>query len=672
MSPMLLLLLTACPKTSQEPESTEWSAQVLADMDPTVQACDDFYRYSCGGWLNRTALPSDKPAWTRSFSEIAERNRQDLKTILEQAAAQPDLKTDPDWKKLGSFYGACMDEAAVNTAGVKPMAPLLDQIARLTSFDGLPKLLGELHLLGVDALFGNYVEGDYKDPKLTIFHLGQAGLGLPDRDYYLKDDADSKQLLADYEAHIAQVFVLAGVSAEQAAADAKSVLALEVAIAKAHKPRDELRDPEQVYHRLDRVGLEAQAGSFRWADWLAAMGAPDATAVNVEVPEVLVATLNEAKNAPITTLQAYLRFHTLSAFASNLSEPFVTSQFEFFGKKITGQQAIEPRWKRCVRATDSAMGEALGRYFVEQRFAGQSKDKAQAMITGIQDAFEAQLPQLAWMDDATRARAVEKKNALMNMVGYPDKWRDYSALDVSGTYAENTINARRFESLDWTGRVGKPSDPTRWLMSPAAVNAYYHPLYNQMVFPAGILQPPFFDAAWPSAMNFGAIGMVVGHELSHGFDDSGRKFDPEGRMIEWWAPEASAAFETQAQCVEDQFDGYVVTEGLNQNGALTLGENIADLGGLKTSFNAWKAQYTPGKEPSVPGLTDEQLFFVAFAQSWCTVASPEYEKMLVLSDTHSLPRFRVNGPASNLPEFHATFGCEAGKPMHPENICEVW
>jgi putative endopeptidase len=659
--------------TPEELAAKALAEKVLGDMDQTVDPCSDFYRYACGGWLSRTEIPADKPSWTRSFSVIAEGNRAFLKDLLERAAKDPDAG-DADWKKMGAYYGACMDEAGIEAAGLTGVQPLLDDIDKLKSSKDLMPLLAKLHQVEVGAFFGAAVEGDFQDPQLTILHMGQDGLGLPDRDYYLKDDEKSKELLAAYRAHIEQMFVLAGSSEADAKKMAGQVLDIEMQLARAHKPKAELRDPTKVYNKIDRAGLDKQIGAVDWGAWLAGLGGAGIKDINVESPDTLKATAKIMKSSKPDALRAYLRWHTLHAVSSHLPTAFVDASFDFFGKQVYGQQENEARGKRCVRSTDAALGEIVGKYFIEERFAGDSKDKAVGMIEGIQQAFEQQLPELDWMDETTRQRAIEKKNTLVNMIGYPDKWREYAFEVKADNHLANVLASRRFETADAVERVGKPTDPSRWFMSPPTVNAYYHPLYNHMVFPAGILQQPFFDAGYPMAMNFGGIGMVMGHELTHGFDDSGRMFDPKGRMVQWWEDAASEKFNERTACVATQFDGYQVEEGLNVNGQLTLGENIADLGGLKSAYRAFKAweKDHPSDAPAIEGLTDDQLLFVAFAQGWCSVSSPEYLKMMVLSNPHAPPEFRVNGPVTNLPEFHEAFSCEVGKPLHPENTCTVW
>ncbi len=680
----LVLLLAACAARTEAPAPAvapveppppppipEYAKSLVAAMDRNANACEDFYQYACGGWHAATPLPADKPLWGKSFSAINEENLATTRTVLEKAAASP-TTGDADWARMGNFYGSCMDEAAVDANATAALAPWLADIDKAKDLKAIMGLAGRLGGVGVSAFVGADVYADFKDPSKNILHMTQGGLGLPDRDYYLKTDEQTKALLTAYEAYIAQSLVTAGISAEEAAKQAKAVLALETAIAEANVPRADLRDPEKIYNKIDRAGLAKLTPKLDWNAWLAGRGLEkDATDINVEVPEVYKKLAGVLTKTDVKTLKAYLKWQLVAAAAPHMGKASYDAYFAFYGQKLTGQKEPRPRWQRCVQATETLMGEITGKFFVQEKFAGESKDVAVKMIKDIEDAFAAGLPKLAWMDDATRDRAKEKISKINNKIGYPDVWRDYSAMNIApGTYTANVLAARGFEGARAAAKVGKPVDRKEWWMSPAMVNAYYDPTMNEMAFPAGILQAPFFSKDYPVAMNYGAIGMVMGHELTHGFDDSGRKFDGDGKMVEWWAPEVGAKFEERASCVEKQYSAFPVAEGLNVNGALTLGENIADIGGYRSAYRAYKAA---GAAPAnVPGLTDDQLFFVAAAQAWCVVASPEIEKMRALSDTHSPPRYRVLGPLQNLPEFSEAFGCAEGAKMRPTASCEVW
>ncbi|RME20513.1 MAG: M13 family peptidase [Deltaproteobacteria bacterium] len=658
----------------------ETAAATLAAMDPSADPCTDFYRYACGGWLDTTERPADQASWTRSFSVINEENRKVLRELLEEAAADPGAGGDDpaaagDWRRLGELYGSCMDEPAIEAAGLAPVQPILDDIDGLQDLDQLPALLGRLYAAGIGGLWDSEVWGDLKEPDTNMFYMSQGGLGLPDRDYYLRDDDNSVALQQAYRDYLARLLEMSGTPAEQARADAEAIYAFEHAIAEFSLPREALRDPNAIYNPVSADELPELGAHLDLVAWASAAGLPLDYPVSVHNLDWYRSLDGLLADTDVAVVRAWLRAHTLSSLADALPDAWGQLQFEFYGQKVIGQPQRKERWKRCVDSANGLLGEALGRHYVARRFAGDSKERALTMVHDIEEAFRNGLADLAWMDDETRAKAVEKADTLVEKIGYPDKWMDTSAMEISvQPYAANVLAGRRFHVARDLAKVGQPADPSEWYMPPAMVNAYYNPVENEMVFPAGILQPPFFHRAFPDAMNYGAIGMVIGHELTHGFDDEGRKFDKDGRLTEWWSEEVSARFEERARCVEEQYDGYEAVDGLHVNGKLTLGENIADLGGVKLAWNAYKAHEaaTGGADPMVPELTDDQLFFVAFAQGWCTLMSPELEKLLVTSNPHSPPRYRVNGPLSNLPAFHQAFSCQAGDAMVREPACEVW
>jgi len=647
---------------------------VKAAMDPGTDPCQDFYRYACGGWLDATELPADQSRWGRGFSEIAERNRVVLREILENAAKAPEA--DRDRTKLGRFYAACMDEAAIEKAGAEPLRPMFASIAGVKDPATLLSVVGAMHRQGSTPLFGLGVVADFKNPDLNIAFMSQGGLGLPDRDYYLKDDDASKALKGAYEQTVGRMLALAGEPEETAAKSAAAIVAFETELAKLSRPRVEMRDPDKLYNKIDLDGLQKLTPALPWKRFLEAVGHPEVRQINVAVPEFYRGLDALLPSTDLDTLKVYLRWQWIRSTSDLLPKAFVDEAFAFYGKRLAGQKELQPRWKRCVQATDGALGELLGRDYVERQFAGDSKAIALDLIHRIEEAFAANLANLAWMDDATRARALTKKDTLTNKIGYPDRWRDYARLAIKkGDYFEAALAARRFEFEFEAAKIGKPVDKKEWGMTPPTVNAYYNPLVNEMVFPAGILQPPFFDRSFPMVMNFGGIGMVMGHELTHGFDDQGRKFDPTGKLREWWEPTVSAKFEERAACVDRLYSGYEVQPGLKLNGKLTLGENIADLGGIKQSFQAWQAyasEHPDAARPAVEGLSNDQLFFIAFAQTWCSLQTPEIERVLVNVDPHSHPRFRVFGPLAQLPAFAAAFQCAEGTPMNPTERCEVW
>jgi endothelin-converting enzyme/putative endopeptidase len=649
------------------------AASVTGALDPAADPCDDFYRYACGSWLESTELPADRPIWTRSFSSIDEANRQLLRTLIESAAAAPG--DDPDRKRVGDFYAACMDEPAIEAAGLAPLRPWLAKIDAAQDARSLFVLAGELQRLPLAPFFTIDVDGDFKEPTTVVAHVAQGGLGMPERDYYLAEEGAKAELRAAYRTHVAKMFELLGAPAEKAAADADAVLAFETALARASRPAEQMRIYDQLHHRLNADGLAKLAPGLPWPEWFAAAGRADLQAINVMTPEFFEALGKEIPAAELATLRAYLRYSLVTGVANLLPDGIYQEHFDFYGRKLSGQQQPQPRWKRCVNATENAVGQAVGRLYVAERFTGDSKRVAQEMIDDILDSFEASLPGLEWMDEATRKAAVEKRSTLTFRIGYPDAWRDYSKLEIARTsHFGNSVAASGFEFARRLAKVGKPIDRDDWDWNPQIVNAGYHPLRNDHTYPAGILQPPFFHKDFPAAMNYGAIGYVIGHELTHGFDDQGRKFDAQGRLSDWWTPAAVEGFEERAACIRDQYSGYEIEPGVAVNGELTLGENIADNGGLKqawAAFQRYKAEH-PGEARGVGDLSADQLFFVAAAQVWCTESSAEFERMLVATDPHSPGVFRVRGPLVNHPGFAATFQCKAGSPMNPEQKCSVW
>lgn len=678
MRNLTLIFLAACSgssnKTTTEPapaaEQNPSELAVVQAMNPEADACVDFYEYACGGWEDSTELPPDRSIVTRSFTTIFDENQEIIHEILENAAKDPG--EDPVAQKLGAYYGACMDTEAIDAAGAEPLQPWLKKIEEAERKD-LWKLMGQLTAFGPNPLFGGAVWADDKNPDMNIIHLGQDGLGMPDRSYYLDLDEKGEARKADYQTAIAEMLVLAGVEEAEAKSDAEKIVAFETELAKIQWERAALRDSEKTYNKMSMDEFAALTPSVDYAAYFEGFGMKS-DALNVRTPSYFEGLEAVVSGADDDLLKAYLRWHTVSWAAPYLHSELDQRNFAFFGKQLSGQEEQQPRWKRCVSRTESAMGEWLGKAYVDKKFAGDSKEQAEAMVAGIFTAFEGNLPNLAWMDDTTRERAIEKARAFVAKLGYPKKYRDYSALEASAdSHFSNVVNAGNFTMAYYAAKVDQPVDKDEWHMTPQMVNAYYNPAANEIVFPAGIMQPPFFDRTFPKAMNYGALGMVIGHELTHGFDDEGRKYAPTGELKEWWEPEVSERFEERAQCVVDQYAGFEVQPGLNVNGELTLGENIADIGGLKMSYLAYRAYVDEhGEEPEYAGLTGDQQVFVAFAQGWCSIAKPEIIEQRVKTDPHSPPRYRVNGTVMNTPQFAKAFGCEKGQPMAPEDACEVW
>ncbi len=668
------LSMLGCKVTPVAPPPTDTGAasvdqplsdEVHAVMDEQADPCTDFYRYACGQWLDDNTLPGDQTRYGR-FHELRERNKEAMRGLLEASAADPA-------QQLGRFYSSCMDEAGVETAGLTAIEPLLAEIAKVRKPAAMMGLVAKLHRLGAKPLFSVNVDADFDDPNINIARMNQAGLGLPDRDYYLDPSPQAQALRDGYVEHV--TLVLQALGDEDAAKRAVDILTLETALAQGTMPRDQMRDPMVRRNKVDRAGLAKMTPGLPWAAYFEATGRPDITEVNAAPPSFFTAMDAAIGKAKWPVRRAYLRWHLAHALAEHMPANIAQAHYAFFKQRLEGQAEPTPRWRQCVEATDKALGESLGQRFVDQSFSGQSKEIAEQMIGQIEEAFAQALPAIGWMDDPTRARALEKMHAIVNKIGYPDTWRDYQSLAVGTDHLANVVAGRQFEWEFRSAQAGKPVDDGEWHMTPPTVNAYYNPSGNEMVFPAGILQPPFFDAEKPMAMNFGGIGMVMGHELTHGFDDNGRKYDGEGRLTEWWGADAVSRFGEQAACVEQLYSSYEIQPDVNLNGKLTLGENIADLGGIRQAhgaYRSWAEQHDGDETPVVEGLTNEQLLFVSFGQIWCTHATPEAERMLARTDSHSHARYRVNGPLSNYPEFWQAFSCEEGTAMHPTNVCQVW
>ncbi len=650
----------AAPKLST---TDPLGSEVIAQLDQSTDPCTDFYQYACGGWFDATPLPADKPRWGRGFGELSQRNNEVLKTILEA-----------DTGRAGAYYKGCMDVETVEAAAVEPLAPYLAQIDKLKvgNTKALFKFLGKMDAsVGMGAFFGFGLSIDFLEPDLHIADLGQGGTGLPDPSYYL-DDAKKAQVLPLYQAHVGRMLTHLGYSEEQASAAAIRVIALETEIAKLQKPPEDMRDPEKIYNRWDRKGVVSRS-KLPWTTYFKAIGIPKLEQINVSNPEFIEQLPALIKAADPEAVKDYLRTRLISNTANLLSAEVVDANFQFAGA-LTGQKQIQPRWERCVAATNGAVGDLVSETFIRETFAGDSKDIAIDMITRVEAAFQTGLTDLEWMDDPTREAAVGKMKKIANKIGYPEKWRTYDGLEFEGSYFADATAANLWANDFALAKIGHAVDKKEWTWPASIVNAGYNPLQNQMLFPAGILQPPFFSSDFPMAMNFGAMGMVMGHELTHGFDDQGRKFDGDGVMREWWADEVSARYDERTACIVETYSSVEVQPETFLNGELTLGENIADFGGIKDSYaayNTWAAEQDQSST-LIDGLSGQQLFFLSFAQSWCTVASPEFEKLAATVDPHSAPKYRVNIPLAHFPEFWTAYGCEDDTAMHAESVCEVW
>jgi endothelin-converting enzyme/putative endopeptidase len=645
-----------------------------AALDRSVPPCDDVYQFACGGWMRATAIPEDEANWVRSFSVLHEENLKALRAILERDA-QGDTRSDAYGTELGSLWASCVDEPAIEKRGLEDLKPELERIQGIRDSKGLVQEIAHLHAIGVGAAFGFDSEIDMKDAQRMIAGVSQGGLGLPERDYYFRDDQRTKDIRAAYEKHVARTLELFGAPATQAAADAKTVMNMETDLAGASMTNVELRDPQKIYHLLNLDGLKKLAPDVAWDGYLAAIGFPSITAINVGQPEFVKKIDALVKVPKLSDWRVYLRWELARSLSPMLSQKFVDEWFHF-RQVLTGTKVLQPRWKRCVMFADRMLGEALAQPFVKDHLGEDGKRTAEQMVAGIEGSMKIDLDGLAWMDDTTRMKAEQKLAKIVNKIGFPAKWRSYEGLSIDrGSFVKNIENASRFEVKRRLDKVGKPVDKEEWEMTPPTVNAYYEPTMNEMVFPAGILQSPFYGKTQSPALNFGGIGMVVGHELTHGFDDEGRQFDAEGNLRDWWTQTVSAEFDRRASCVEKQYDEYVPTDDIHIKGKLTLGENIADLGGLKLAFATFERdQKENGATPTIGGFTPQQQFFLGFAQAWCANYRPEALRLLLATNPHSPPKYRVNGPLSNLPEFGTAFGCKEGSPMvrPKEKRCEIW
>ena len=659
---------------SQTVSAAEEHGFDLADLDTTCKPCEDFFNYATGGWIKRNPIQPEYASWGR-FNALQNHNQEVLRQVLEAAALDKKAAGSIE-QKIGDFYSACMNTEAIEASGIKPIEPELERIAAIGNLAELQDEVAHLQSQGTRVLFGFGSEQDDKNSQQVIGAASQGGLGLPDRDYYTKEDDKSKQLRDQYVQHIAKMMELAGDSADKASAEARTVLTIETQLAQNSKTRVERRDPESNYHKMDPAGLRALTPDFSWDTYFRNVGFANIHEVNVGQPEFFKALDKELKSVPISDWKIYLRWHLIRASAPALSGKFVDENFNFYGRTLTGAKEIQPRWKRCVNATDRALGEALGQKYVEKVFPPQAKQRAHEMVQNLVAALHSDIETLPWMSDPTRKQALAKLAAMNLKIGYPDKWRDYSSYQVArDSYVENLQRGSAFEFHRELAKIDKPVDRNEWDMSPPTVNAYYDPNMNEIVFPAGILQPPFFDAKADDALNYGGIGAVIGHEMTHGFDDQGAQYDAQGNLHNWWTPEDLKNFKERTACVEKQFDSFVVVDDLHENGKLVLGESIADLGGLTLAHMAFDRTLTGKPEPpKVDGFTPEQRFFLSFARIWGTIARPEYERMMTTVDPHPLPRFRAAGALMNMPAFAKAFDCQAGdKLVKPaDQVCKIW
>lgn len=659
---LIVMCLAVISPMAQTPLAKQSGRGVtLSYMDASAKPCQDFYQYANGHWLANNPIPADRSSWGAG-SELYEKNQTVLHEILEAAAKDTSAQKGSAARKVGDFYRTGMDEAKIEAAGAKPLAEEFARIAAVKDAASLQTELAHLHRLNINPAFSPAAYQDYKDSTKIITWIYQDGLGLPDRDYYFKDDDKSKELRQAYVAHIQRMFELLGDRPEQAAAEAKTVMDFETRLAKVSMNAVEQRDPQAIYHKMDVAALDKLAPNISWSRYFASVGIQSPGDINVGQPEFFKEVSTMMTGVPIGDWQTYLRWTLVNAASPYLSSAFVNQNFNFYGKTLAGQKELRPRWKRVEATTDAMLGEALGQLYVAKMFTPETKARALAMVQNLKAALRDRITTLDWIGEDTRKQALRKVDAIQIKVGYPDKWRDYSSLGIDqSSYAQNVLRAREFEFQRNLNKIGKPVDRTEWGMSPPTVDAYYNPNFNEIVFPAGILQPPFFDPSADDATNYGSIGAVIGHELTHGFDDQGHQFDADGNLKSWWTDSDEKNYAARAALVEAQYGDYIGVETMHLNGKLTLGENIADIGGLKIAYYAFQKSMAGKPRPeTIDGFTPEQRFFLAFAQNWRRNTRPEALRLMLQTDPHSPPRFRVLGAVANLPEFAKAFGCQPG------------
>lgn len=643
----------------------------IAAMDPSVDPCNDFYEYACGGWRKNNPIPADQSGWS-VYAKLHQDNLGFLRGILE-SASQPSASRGESMQKIGDFYGACMDVAGIDRAGQVPVMPVLERIAQGAKRSGWAALLAEIHLVRGSAFFRLEASQDFSEASAVITFLAAGGLGLPDRDYYIAADAHSVALRTAYVDHVTRLFSLAGESPQAAGRDALTVLRIETRLARASLTRVALRDPQKLNHRMTGAALHRLAPHFDWVAYLTDRGLGDVAVVNVTEPEYLREFDRILVSEPSSVLSTYLRWHALHDASPHLSGAFRHENFAFYSKTLRGQAEEKARWKTCVTMVDRQLGDALGREFIAKAFSSEQKQATLRMTRQIEAEMRKDIESLPWMSAGTKHEAVTKLDSIVNKIGYPDRWRDYTNLDIRpGDYFGNLQRASAFEVQRHVAKIGRPLDRAEWMMTPPTVNAYYDPQMNDINFPAGVLQPPLYDAAMDDAPNYGDTGGTIGHELTHGFDDEGRQFDAKGNLRDWWSAADAKAFETRTQCIVDQYAQYVVVDDLHINSHLTIGEDAADLGGLILAYNAWKSETENKTLTSREGMTPDQRFFVGYAQWACENSRPESERLQVRTDPHSPGRYRVNGLVVNMPEFERAFACHKGDAMVRENRCRVW
>jgi putative endopeptidase len=673
------LLIVTAAAFSQSAASPSSSAKLapgfsLDTIDKTIDPCVDFYQYACGNWIKNAEIPADQAQWA-SFVELHERNLGIERGILENAEAGGASRSAID-QKIGDLYGSCMDEKGAESKGIAPLKPELDRVAAVKDKGALIEEIAHIHLTGPSPLFNFYSSSDMHNADQVIAYIDQGGLTLPDRDYYIKDDQKMKDMRQHLMEYVTAVFTLSGQTPQQAGESAQTVLRIETALAQGSMDRTERRKPENRDHKMSRDEAVALGPNFYLNRYFVAVGAPSFTQMNVTNPEFFKKVNATLESESVESLKTYVSWHVLNAAAPWLSQPYVDANFHF-RQALTGQKEIQARWKRCVDLADRELGEALGQKYVDETFGPDGKARMLKMVDALEKSLSNDIHDLSWMSEETKKQAKVKLEAIRNKIGYPDVWRDYSSVTIKADdLLGNVQRANEFESKREIAKIDKPLDRKEWGMTPPTVNAYYSSSYNEIVFPAGILQPPFFDKNMDDGVNFGGIGLVIGHELTHGFDDQGRKFDPQGNFHDWWTKQDGEEFEKRVSCVADEYSNFVAVDDVKLNGRLTLGENTADNGGARIALAALEqmiADDKSGKEgQKIDGYTPEQRFFLGFGRVWCEKRRPEVARMRALTDPHSPGKYRVNGVVQNMPEFQKAWGCKAGQPMVAENACHVW
>ena len=645
----------------------------ISNLDQTCQPCEDFYQYANGGWLAKNPIPAAYSAW--GVGEVLEeKNRATLREVLEAATKERRAPAGSTSRLVGDFYGSCMAEERIEAEGLKPLAPEFTRIEKVKDQRGLQDVVAHLHDVGIDALFISDSKQDARNSAEVILEVWQGGVGLPEGEYYFR--AEDREVRDEYVKHVARMFELMGEDQARAAASAQTVMRIETKLAESWMPRSDRRDPSKVYNRMTLAQLKGLTPNFSWSDYLKQIGVARQTDINVGQPKFFQGLDRQLAATSINDWKTYLRWRLIDGTAPQLNAKFVEEDFNFRGKVLTGATTNLPRWERCVNSTDSAMGEALGELYVKRAFPPEAKARALEMVRNLEAALKSDLQILDWMSDKTRRQAILKLDAFVNKIGYPDKWRDYSSLRLDrGSYVINRMRAAAFENRRDLNKIGKPVDRSEWLLTPPSVNAYYNKANNEIGFPAGILQPPYFYSQSDDAINYGAIGAVIGHEMSHGFDDQGSRFDAEGNLRNWWTDADLKNFRERTECIVKQYSAFEVEKDLYVNGKLVAGEAIADLGGLMIAYAAYQKSLEGKPRPaSIGGFTPEQRFFLSYARSWATNVRPEQARLQTKNYPHPLPKFRVNGTLMNVPAFAAAFSCKAGDRMVRADTerCRIW